>query len=295
MNTRALIVPLILFLYSFSLIMPLNAQAPDSEAKTRTLLINDLKDPAMDYRNFRTTQSAFRECPEKLPSREGLDALRMSGSSAFSRKGLLDIKKRIPSASFTIVDLRQESHGLIDDRPVSWKNEHNSANIGLSRQEIEKDEAQKLKEAKEKDPSLRTACTEEALCREMGIGYIRLPVTDYSGPDDATVDRFISLISTLPRDRWLHFHCKAGVGRATTFMVLYDMMRNAGTVSYDDIIMRQFLIGGINLSGIETDSNAWFAPLSLQRDTFIKVFYRYCSEKKGDYREKWSAWKARRS
>ncbi len=270
------------------------AQAPVNTTET---LINDLKDEGMEYKNFRTVQDEFnysKKDPtpgEKPPSREGLSTLRASGSSEFSKRGLTEIKRKIPASRIIVVDLREESHGFINDRPVSWKNEHNNANKGKTLDEILNDEKARLQEAKRSDSSVKTACTEEELCHTMGVGYLRLPVTDLSGPDPSVVDRFISTVRSLPPDAWLHFHCKAGAGRTTTFMTLYDMMRNARKTSCEDIIMRQFLIGGVDLSGREAKGDAWYDVLARERDAFVKEFYWYCKNNDDGYKEFWSAWK----
>jgi protein tyrosine phosphatase (PTP) superfamily phosphohydrolase (DUF442 family) len=255
--------------------------------------VNDLKDEGMEFRNFRTCLSEYKNPPEPAPSRKGLSTLKESGSSEFSKKGLQEIKKMIPSTHIMIVDLREESHGFLNDRPVSWKGEHNDVNKGKSLEEITKIEEQLLKEAKEQDPSRKTEYTEEALCRELGVDYTRFPVTDMSRPDDATVERFVAIVSEQPADRWMHFHCKAGAGRTTTFMAMYDMMRNARNVSCGDIINRQFLLGGIDLSGKETKGTAWFDVLARERDAFIKIFYEYCKSNRDGFKESWSAWKAK--
>jgi len=67
-------------------------------------------------------------------------------------------------------------------------------------------------------------------------------VTDHVRPLDDAVDRFILAVRALPDGAWTHFHCEAGLGRTTTFMVLYDMLRNANRVSLEDIVRRQKIL-----------------------------------------------------
>ena len=50
---------------------------------------------------------------------------------------------------------------------------------------------------------------------------------------------FVQLVNSELKDNWLHFHCKQGIGRTTTFMIMYDIMKNAKEVSLDDIVKRQ--------------------------------------------------------
>jgi hypothetical protein len=255
------------------------------------VLVEDLKTTDGEFKNFRTVLDDFKGTQEtQQPSREGLSELRASGSSEFSRKGLREIKKRLPASRIMVVDLREESHGFVNDRPVSWKGEHNAANKGLSLEEIKKDETKRLGEVKSTDPSITALCTEETLCRETGLEYARFPVTDYSRPSDNQVDRFTTMVKTLPRDTWLHFHCKAGAGRTTTFMTMYDMMHNARTVSCDDIIRRQYLLGGIDLAAEDKNPDAWNRSLTATREAFIRKFYEYCRDQQGKFTIPWSSW-----
>ena len=76
--------------------------------------------------------------------------------------------------------------------------------------------------------------------------YIRIPVTDGNLPTDDMVKYFIDFVSKLPNDTWLHFHCKEGIGRTTTFMIMYDIMKNYKDVSLDDIIKRQVVLSTIS-------------------------------------------------
>ena len=269
-------------------------QAPDN---SKVKLVDDLPDSCMEYRNFRLAQDEFRDkerCSKtggKTPSRDGLTTLRASGSSEFSKEGLAEIIGRIPASAITVVDLREESHGFINDRPVSWEADKNAINKGKNLAEIVKDEKTRLDDEVKKRGGIRSSYNEEELCRKLGVKYIRIPVTDFSRPEDSDVDYFIDFVRTLPPDTWLHFHCKAGAGRTTTFMVLYDMMRNADKVSYEDIVVRQYIIGGSDLSGRETKGDAWFDVLARERNAFVKEFYRYCRDNRDGFRQSWSEWK----
>ena len=68
------------------------------------------------------------------------------------------------------------------------------------------------------------------------MGYCRFPTTDHVRPRDTEVDAFVAFASTLPTDTWLHFHCRGGDGRTTTFLVMHDTMHNAPGVSIEDIL-----------------------------------------------------------
>ena len=125
--------------------------------------------------------------------------------------------------------------------------------------------------------------------------YIRLPVTNYSKPDDKIVDGFIKLVTGLPKNIWYHFHCRAGRGRTTTFMSMLDMMYNADKVSSYDILKRQHLLGGVNLTAINTKYSKKLNLCIKERLAFLKEFYQYClKNKKNRFKTSWADWKKKK-
>ncbi|WP_409242292.1 fused DSP-PTPase phosphatase/NAD kinase-like protein, partial [Clostridium perfringens] len=157
---------------------------------------------------------------------QGLDKLNISGSNQFSETGLSLIKESIPNGfSIIDIDLRQESHGFINGIPVSWKNSKNNANAGLSKDEVILDENKKLDSIPLNEPITlnntnksiipKVVENEETLAKNNGLSYIRIPVTDGQLPTDDMVDYFIDIVKNQPANSWLHFHCKAGIGRTT--------------------------------------------------------------------------------
>ena len=175
--------------------------------------------------------------------------MNISGSAQFSESGLSLIKDSIPS-NFNIIDidLRQESHGFVNGIAVSWKNEKNNANTGLSLSEVLSTETKLLESIKIGTPITfynknetiipNSVQSELELAKSKGMGYIRIPVTDGHTPSDDMVDYFINFVNNQPKNTWLHFHCKEGIGRTTTFMIMYDIMKNYKDVSLNDIIKR---------------------------------------------------------
>jgi Protein-tyrosine phosphatase. len=118
------------------------------------------------------------------------------------------------------------------------------------------------------------------------MDYIRVTVTDTERPEDDMVDYFVKKVRKLPEDTWLHFHCKAGMGRTTTFMAMYDMMKNSKKVSLEDIMERQELLGGVKLlkpvGGKESESQ--------KRSDFLRQFYQYTKENNDNFKTSWSQW-----
>jgi hypothetical protein len=143
-----------------------------------------------------------------------------------------------------VVDLRQESHGFIKSIAVSWEDKNNKANSGLTRKQVLDDESAKLNSIslekpisvyynKEPETIIPNRVQDEGgLVKSQEMSYIRIPVTDGERPADDMVDFFIQFVTTLQPNTWLHFHCKAGVGRTTMFMVMYGTMKNAKRVLY---------------------------------------------------------------
>lgn len=254
------------------------------------LLIRNMDNIKALPRNFRLTTSAYQRHSGPVPTRKGLSKVRASGSSQFSKKGLRALLKAIPSKKVILVDLRQESHGFFDGIAVSWYGEKNWQNSNKTIGEIETDQKLHLNEAIEKGfvrirsdkrAQLATpfhveeAFSEKELAEGLSIPYVRFYVTDHKRPDDYTVDAFIEFIKNLDEDAWIHFHCAAGKGRTTSFLVMYDIVKNSQEVSFEDILRRQWFLGGADLTAQAYGKNWKFEP-ALERLKFLESFYYYC-------------------
>ncbi|AGX44063.1 fused DSP-PTPase phosphatase/NAD kinase-like protein [Clostridium saccharobutylicum] len=266
-------------------------------------LVIDTENKDVLPKNFRTTKDEINS--EKLgdTSLLGLSDLNISGSGALSEKGLAMIKEKIGNKITMDIDLRQEDHGFVNGMGISWFGKDDQANKGLSRDQIIADEKNKLNEISKngyvmfdtlpKGKSVNTISeinnpenvqTEEELAKSLGMSYLRITVTDHEKPLDDQVDLFVESVINLPQDTWLHFHCRGGAGRTTTFMAMYDMMHNAKNVSFEDIMKRQNLIGGSDLLKSEDKDE------SQDRSDFINKFYDYCKENQDGFQTSWSQW-----
>ncbi|MFC7680124.1 hypothetical protein [Paenibacillus sp. GCM10028914] len=253
----------------------------------------------------------FRMCIDSVEhesSTIGLHNLKASASGQFSLNGLKYMKSVIPNDRLTVVDLRQECHGFVNGMAISWYSLFNDSNRDLSQEAVIKLERQYLDELIEVDKvefdyiegksfqlrnsiiSPKQVHSEAELTAQEGVGYIRFCVTDHHRPSDAIVDEFITFVKALSSGEWLHFHCRGGVGRATTFILMYDMIRNAKQVSLDDILLRQQKIGGRDMYRLNPEQGLHLRKAALERLSFIHAFYAFCASEQGIDHMNWQSW-----
>jgi len=283
---------------------------PDADSP---VLIWDV-DPKLEKslpRNFRTTEDPLKANKGRMPTNTGLADLRASGGGEFTADGLKLLLART-RGPVTVFDLRQETHVFVNGLPISWFATHDWANVGRTQAAIEADEAarvQSLKPGSEivvaagdaiKKPGVDSAAprrltvehasTESDIVKSNNTAYVRLTVTDHARPLDDEVDRFVLAVRALPANGWAHFHCEAGRGRTTTFIALYDMLRNANRVSLEDIARRQQLLGYDYDVVRPVGPESWKAPYSVDRIAFVRAFYNYARANPGGRPRLWSEW-----
>ncbi|MCR1951803.1 phosphatase [Clostridium sp. DSM 100503] len=230
----------------------------------------------------------------KLPPRfRSIQELNISGCAQFRPSQIDNIKVAINSPKITVVDLRQESHGFIDDSPISYYSFFQLINSNLNAQETLKAEKEDLlkiaigynipifKTTGEYLESLKanTVSNEESTCKNFGLGYKRISVRDNSIPKPESVDDFINFVNTTSDDVHILFHCDAGDGRTTMFMSMFQMMKNPTNASLSTILNDQIAIGGIVLTE------------NIPRATFLEYFYNYTLENKEyGFKTNYSTW-----
>jgi hypothetical protein len=296
------------------------------QSDTSELLI--VRDKSKDLEEFRLISAPFSLESNKdnnivlfndnLPTNQGLEKLKVSGSAQFSEKGLSEILDILNLQTLVLFDLREEPHGFINQIPVSWMKKNGDwPNLADSPREIEDDEKELLKKAlKEKNITIykviknrseddeifrdefvpipievQNISTERNLSAKLGLAYFRIPVTDHEKSRDNDVDAFLKYYLSRPDGSWTHLHCRGGRGRTSTFFIIVDMIHNAKTVSFEDIMDRQMLISQINFivpkSILQKKHNKAF----FERLDFLKEFYKYCKENDDNFKTSWTKWK----
>src|SRR5947199_1692374 len=262
-------------------------------------------------RNFRTTDDPLKASKGETPATTGLSDLRASGSGEFTPEGLKLLLART-RGPVTVFDLRQETHIFVNDLPVSWYASRDWANVGRGQSAIEAEEASRVQslkpgseidirpgeavkkgDANSAEPQrmmVEHAGTERDVVGGAGASYMRITVTDHARPLNDEVDRFVLAVRALPENGWAHFHCEAGRGRTTTFMVLYDMPRNANRVSLDDIVRRQKILGYDYDVLHPSEPGDWRVPYTEYRIAFVRAFYDYARANPNGQPKLWSEW-----
>ena len=211
------------------------------------------------YRSSDTINDALnsrqsRMNPDNVISTTGLAGLHISGSAPFDRNQLSQIIHDTAGYKLYVIDLRQEAHAYLNSAPMTWYAENDWINNGLSDKQAGESDKKRIDwlasqtnvtvyTDKNQTTALHvevlSATDEETFVRSFQIVYKRFFVTDHCAPNDETIDAFVKFCDDLPKNSWLHFHCRGGDGRTATFMVLYDALKNADKVSLYDIVERQ--------------------------------------------------------
>ncbi len=230
-----------LFLFLFA--MTLTSEALANDAKANYDRVETRKDGLP--RNFRDL-AVFN-----------LNAI---ASAEFSEAELKKVREKFKKDKIIIVDLRRESHVLLNGLSVSFDETNNDSKISeiLSAERekvsaIKKNPQLELSALKPELKKLESIKTEEELAKENGFEYKRFAIKDRNIPDQKQFDEMVEFIKNLPKDKKLYVHCAAGKGRTTTFLVIYDIIKNGKEVALAEIFKRQEAIGGARLDQVNDE------------------------------------------
>lgn len=137
-------------------------------------------------------------------------------------------------------------------------------------------------ESQQKHFQMLQAYSEKCLAESLGLGYIRVPITDHHAIEGEDGDYLKIAFDSQPNGPYIIHHCRGGKGRTQTGMTTRDMMLNKRNENLDfsDYIFRHILIGGANLLGPLTGdpTKEWKKPQAYERAREIYNFYRYTQD-----------------
>lgn len=259
-------------------------------------------DDASDLpRNFRSTSQI-------LPgiNSTGLLSLCISGSAQPGAKGLLALKERISALSgqdsAVSVNLRHEpiafvwGYVLCQYGPKNWAYE---TSTGAQITEVEASWLAQMAQQKDVEAQLIHSMNDDGTIKHSetvskihakelfswsaaltmaGFNAERYYVLDHSPPTWQQALDFRTWYQSLPTPRpWLHFNCRKGKGRTTRFMTMADIIENATRVSLNDILERQWKIGGADLRSTAGEPD-WKVKLIEDGLKQLQDFYALCRQ-----------------
>lgn len=234
-----------------------------------------------------------------LPHRyRTIENLNISGSAQFVPSQIKVLKRTIDKPDIYIVDLRQETHGFLNDFAVSSYSPLRLLNNGFSSEDTIASELNTFEGIKKnaveniynkrgrllKTVTVQESQIEQKLVENNGMNYILFATRDGHIPTPAITDSFVNFVKITPKTTHLHFHCDAGEGRTTSFMAMFQMMKESSSKSLEEILNDQFEAGGIILTNDQT------------RAEFLRDFYDYTKENsKDNFKVPFSVWSAENS
>lgn len=131
---------------------------------------------------------------------------------------------------------------------------------------------------------------EKELIEKKGYHYLEPLPTEWRN-DWSFVDKLIPIFESLPDDAWIYFHCAHGRGRTTTVMIIYDIFKTSKNVPLDDILERQYCIGGEDVRDTKVWANGTWDENELRsREKIIYSFYDYMHDSNGYGKKTFIQW-----
>lgn len=234
-------------------------------------------------RNFRTTQDTISSTTRV--DLRGLRDLKASGAAAVH---FLDLKRRLShiNEKIIIVDGMTEFHGYLMGLPTTFFAYQSKHKLNW-----------KYKVRRFLLTGTQQICAERVVpegdaALENGFYYINLNAGSRFIPTHEKIDEMVNVLENLPNDTWVHFHCHHGKGRTSMMLVMLDMMKNAPTVSLQDIVKRHHLLGSEDLLDTTVWARGTYTKEQLEaRRDFITQFYEFVCQRKAGGVQLWSEWK----
>lgn len=234
-----------------------------------------------------------------LPHRyRNIENLNISGSAQFVPSQIKILKRAIDKPDIYIVDLRQETHGFLNDLAVSSYSPLRLLNNGFSSEDtiaselntfegIKKNTVENIYNKRSrllKTVTVQKSQIEEKLVQNNEMNYILFATRDGHIPTPTMTDSFVNFVKMTPETTHLHFHCDAGEGRTTSFMAMFQMMKESSSKTLEEILNEQVEAGGIILTNDQI------------RAEYLRDFYDYTKENsKDNFKIPFSVWAAENS
>lgn len=249
----------------------------------------------------------------------GIDTLKLSASAMPNALNWEEIRNHIHQQNtilpekIIVIDLRQESHGYLNNMAITLNSTHNWVNLHKTNEQAKTDEENWLLLLKNQSVvsgvltpqqfethnyvqgtsfDVLSVQSEEDVVRSNYFDYQRFYVSDHRAPLDSEVDNFIAFYRQLSPDVWLHIHCRGGKGRTTTFLTLIDMLHNADKVSFKTILARQAAIPPFYDLAAVFRSDPDLTIFYVERLHFLEQFYKFAQATLQGYSGTWSEWKS---
>jgi hypothetical protein len=247
----------------------------------------------------------------------GVEELYISGSQEPTELGWNKVAEFIRNKQpnldqpVVVLDLRQESHGYVNGLPLTWVSHHNWQNRDKPNAQSQYDEEMWLSQlsserlitniltpkqyankqySKGKSLMKLSVKSESQVVSRLGFVYHRLYISDHMGPQDSEIEALVRIFKKYPKNTWYHVHCRAGKGRTTTVMAMYDIYRNADTVSFKDIIARQASIPPFYDLSVISQDDPELTPGYEQRIAILRQFYEFSRASLLGYQGSWTEW-----
>jgi hypothetical protein len=231
----------------------------------------------------------FRTMQDTIASTEQVDlrGLREINASGSSAPHFSDLQQKLGHLKQPkiIIDAKTESPGYIDGRPISFyrydlsgpRPKHLIRRIYYTGSIFERRD-------------LIVPAPEEA--KKYGFDYASVHIGSRFIAPPEKIDEIVALLESIPPETWIHIHCRNGDGRTSMILTMLDIMRNAPTVTKDDIFKRQHLLGSVDFNDtVVWSKGASYSKKQLEdRKHFMENFYAFITQRKAGGIQLWSEW-----
>lgn len=232
--------------------------------------------------NFRSMQDPILTLKEVNVT--GLRDLHASGGTSVR---FWDLKRRLSHVTgpIVVVDGMAEYHGYIDGIPTTFFGYQREGSPSF------KHFIRRLIFTGTTDVKPELVTSEAETAKEQGFDYKKVNVGSKFIETDENIDEIVDFYDHLPEDGWVHFHCAHGKGRTSILLIMLDIMKNAPTVSVEDIVKRQHLLGSEDLFNTTVWPDGTYDRKRLEaRKKFIQEFYQFVCQRKTGGTQTWSEW-----